>query len=157
MYQPDRKALKLLESVQLSNSPLLSFSLLFATPFYAKIIFCFVLLCFWFQYIIFTLYSQSNYFFILNHHYQIGSNIIRSIWQCNVQYFFLLEPYCCVCMTGDWRFSKLHTLLLRMCGPQWMHIVMLVVIAVNGCLCVRVLSLILDRCQMPQLLLLLLC
>lgn len=113
-----------MELVQLSNFPFSIFVVLFcfSADYYFRYVstfrrrlfsvFIFIFSCF--QYVIFTLHSQSNYFFILNHHYQIGSGIICSIWQCNVH--FVAESLRCVyvCMTENWIFSKLHRLLLKM-------------------------------------------
>lgn len=122
-----------MELVQLSNFPFLS--LCFALFFISFHFFCQCLfsLCsnfqhrrlfsvlFCFQYIIFTLNSQSNYMFffcfILNHHYQIGSVIICSIWQYSVHFGCPIAlAMCMVCLCMDWKLEilkKLHRLLLR--------------------------------------------
>lgn len=75
---------------------------------------CFVFLFFCMQYIIFALNSQSNYFFILNHHYQIGSRIICSIWQCNLDGWSPIPER----VTGCWMF-KYHSDCLVASGTRF--------------------------------------
>lgn len=107
------------------------FSIFRALPFFRR---SFSVL-FWFQHIIFTLHSQSNYFFILNHHYRIGSAVclyhlaVQCAFRSPIALSLSLCVYVCwrleflkmtqITQLSEWRnfFLLLPSGVGRMCGP----------------------------------------
>lgn len=78
------------------------FSIFRALPFFRRLF----SVLFWFQYIIFTLHSQSNYFFILNHHYRIGSAVclyhlaVQCAFRSPIALYLSLSLCVCLLETG---------------------------------------------------------